>query len=151
MPSTVLCRPGRRLRLVDPLHQRAVEDVVDERRLARPRHAGDGHEQPERELDVDVLEVVLAGALARRAVLPVTARRCSGTGIDRLPERYWPVIDSLFLSRPLHRAGVDDLAAVLAGAGPDVDDVVGDRDGLLVVLDDDHRVAEVAQADRACR
>ena len=30
--------------------------------------------------------------------------------------------------------------------GPDVDDVVGDADRLLVVLDDDHGVAEVAQA-----
>ena len=35
---------------------------------------------------------------------------------------------------------------MLTGAGPDVDDVVGDADGLLVVLDDEHRVAEVAQA-----
>ena len=40
----------------------------------------------------------------------------------------------------------DDLAAVLARARADVDDVVGDPDRLLVVLDDDHRVAEVAQA-----
>ena len=39
----------------------------------------------------------------------------------------------------------DDLAAVLARARADVDDVVGDPDRLLVVLDDDHRVAEVAQ------
>ena len=39
----------------------------------------------------------------------------------------------------------DDLAAVLPRAGADVDDVVGDADRLLVVLDDDHRVAEVAQ------
>ena len=39
----------------------------------------------------------------------------------------------------------DDLAAVLARARTDVDDVVGDADRLLVVLDDDHGVAEVAQ------
>ena len=39
----------------------------------------------------------------------------------------------------------DDLAAVLAGAGADVDDPVGGADRLLVVLDDDQRVAEVAQ------
>ena len=39
----------------------------------------------------------------------------------------------------------DDLAAVLARARADVDDVVGDADRLLVVLDDDHGVAEVAQ------
>ena len=44
------------------------------------------------------------------------------------------------------RAGADDLAAVLAGSRPDVDDVVGDADRLLVVLDDEDGVAEVAQA-----
>ena len=37
------------------------------------------------------------------------------------------------------------MAAVLAGARPEVDDVVGGPDRLLVVLDDDHRVAEIAQ------
>ena len=41
--------------------------------------------------------------------------------------------------------GVDDLAAVLPRAGADVDDVVGDADGLLVVLDHEHGVADVAQ------
>jgi hypothetical protein len=55
------------------------------------------------------------------------------------------VIDSLFLSSCLDRARVHDLAAVLARAGPDVDDVVGLADGVLVVLDHDDRVAEVAQ------
>ena len=40
----------------------------------------------------------------------------------------------------------DDLAAVLARARPEVDDVVGGAHRALVVLDDDHRVAEVAQA-----
>ena len=75
-------------------------------------------------------------------------RRSAGTGMDRLPDRYWPVIDALVRSSPCTRAGVDDLAAVLAGAGADVDDVVGDPDGVLVVLDDEHGVAEVAQADQ---
>ena len=76
---------------------------------------------------------------------PVRGRRGDGTGIDLRPDRYWPVIDSLTLVMPLHRAAVDDGAAVLAGAGADVDDPVALADRLLVVLDDDHRVAEVAQ------
>ena len=45
----------------------------------------------------------------------------------------------------LHGAAVDDGAAVLAGARADVDDPVALADRLLVVLDDDHGVAEVAQ------
>ena len=40
----------------------------------------------------------------------------------------------------------DDVAAVLAGAGAEVEQVVGGADRLLVVLDDDDGVAEVAQA-----
>ena len=39
----------------------------------------------------------------------------------------------------------DDVAAMHAGAGADVDHIVGDADGVLVVLDHDHGVAEVAQ------
>ena len=37
------------------------------------------------------------------------------------------------------------MAAVDAGAGADVDHLVGGADGVLVVLDHDHGVAEVAQ------
>ena len=48
--------------------------------------------------------------------------------------------------RELGRAAFGDQpAAALAGAGADVDDVVGAPDRLLVVLDDDQRVALVAQ------
>ena len=43
-------------------------------------------------------------------------------------------------------AGVDDLAAVLTGAGPDVDHPVGHADRVLVVLDDDQGVAELLEA-----
>ena len=42
---------------------------------------------------------------------------------------------------------MDDLAAVLACAGADVDDVIGRLDGRFVVLDDDQRIADVAEAD----
>ena len=44
------------------------------------------------------------------------------------------------------RALRDDLAAMDAGARADVDDVVGLQDRVLVMLDHDHRVAEIAQA-----
>ncbi len=68
--------------------------------------------------------------------------------MERLPERYCPVIDALFESSPPlpgDRAGVDDAAAVLPRPGADVHHVVRGPDGLLVVLHHDHRVAEVAQ------
>ena len=43
-------------------------------------------------------------------------------------------------------AGVHHATAELPGAGSDVDDEVGQADGLLVVFDHDDRVAEVAQS-----
>ena len=80
---------------------------------------------------------------------PLPGRRTAGTGMDLAPERYWPVSESGLDSRippgPVDRAGVDDPAPVLPRPGPDVDHVVGHPDGLLVVLDHDDRVAEVAQ------
>ena len=42
--------------------------------------------------------------------------------------------------------GADDLAAVDAGAGAHVDDMVGVADRVLVMLDHQHGVAEAAQA-----
>jgi hypothetical protein len=52
------------------------------------------------------------------------------------------------------RSRGDDLAAMLAGAGPEVDQMIGLHDRLLVVLNDQHRVAEVTQAlecaEQAC-
>ena len=72
--------------------------------------------------------------------------RIGGIAIARLPERYWPVIESGFAAISVGRALRDDAAAVHAGARAEVDDVVGVTDRIFVVLDDDHRVAEVAQA-----
>ena len=46
---------------------------------------------------------------------------------------------------PFHGSLEHDLAAVLACSGTDVDDMVGNADRLLVVLDDENRVAEVAK------
>ena len=75
-------------------------------------------------------------------------RRNWGTGIDFAPDRYWPVSESGLArmpSAPRHGARVDDPATVLPRPGTHVDHVVGDLDGLLVVLDHDDRVAQVAQ------
>ena len=46
----------------------------------------------------------------------------------------------------VERAVADDLAAMDAGAGAHVDDIIGVADRVLVMLDDEHGVAEIAQA-----
>ena len=80
-------------RPVQPVGDRLVEHLVDERRLARARHAGDAAEHAERDLDVDVLQVVLRGALDR----DVAARLAPLARASRsraCPARNCPVSDS---------------------------------------------------------
>ncbi len=113
--------------------------------LPGPRHPGDRGEAAERELDVDALQVVLAGPPHdERLVGRLAAQRGDRDGA--LARQVLPGDRGLRPEQPLHRALVDDAAPVLAGAGTDVDHVVADPDGVLVVLDDQHRVAEVAEA-----
>ena len=89
---------------------------------------------------------LLPVAPTTRSVLPFCGgRRKSGIAISRAPERYWPVSEFGLAMMSAGRALGDDLAAMDAGGRADVDDVVGLADRVLVVLDDDHGVAEVAQ------
>ena len=110
--------------LVDRHHLvAATHRAVNQRALARPGHAGHHHQHAERDVDVDVLQVVRAGAahfhhtrrlphrrLQRGAVVQVTSgERAAGP-------------------QPIDGALEDHLAAGSAGAGAEVDDVVGNRD-----------------------
>ena len=76
-------------------------------------------------------------AVVRRAARAPRSAAC--------PERNWPVTDSGVARDLLGRPLGDDVAAVLARARPHVDEPVGGAHHLLVVLDDEHGVAEVAQ------
>ena len=80
-----------------------------------------------------------------------SARRLVGTGIAALPLRYWPVSDFLLALTFAGVPGRDDLAAAVARAGAEIDEVVGRLDHLAVVLDQDQGVAQVAQVPQARR
>ena len=120
------------------------QHFVDQRRLARPRHPRHAREDAERDLHVDVAQVVLARALD----LHVAARRAPLTGrLDRArPRQELARRGALHPFHLLRGALRDDLPTVHAGAGAHVDEVVGRAHRLLVVLDHDHRIAEVTQA-----
>src|SRR5450755_5164893 len=49
-----------------------VQDVVDEGRLARTGNTGDGNETAKRKTDIDIAQVVLAGALDHKQSFRVT-------------------------------------------------------------------------------
>src|SRR5687767_2036834 len=135
------------LRLRDRLRETAVQDVVHERALPRAGDARHRDEDAERHADVDVLQVVLArpfhhellalrpAAVARHRDAPLAGEELAGDGL-RLGED--------LAERPFR----DHVAAVLTRARADVDDPVRAADGLLVVLDDDHGVADVAHAEQ---
>ena len=78
----------------------------------------------------------------------VRGRRTSGTGISPATGEVLPGHRVRVGQQVGDLAAVDDLAAVLAGARADVDDPVGDPDGVLVVLDHDQGVAELLEPDQ---
>ena len=137
--------PRPRAGTVEATGELFIEDLVDEARFARAGHAGHAGEGAERELDVDVAQVIF-----RRA------ENFQGFSVARPP--LFGQGDLLRAGQILARNGArggddvvdgargDDLAAVHARAGADVDDEVGGAHGILVMLDDEHGVADVAQA-----
>ncbi len=73
------------------------------------------------------------------------SRRSCGSGMVVRPERYLPVME-LRVGRDLgDGAGGKQLAAELAGSGPEVEQVVRGAYDVGIVLDDEDGVAEVAQ------
>ncbi len=143
-----------RTRPVQLASEGAVQDFVDERTLARAADPGDRDEQAERKRDVDVLEVILTGTLddeGRRAggVSPLMGG--SIRGLTPPARRLWNaairrdrncLLSGEVLSRQrrlgaLHlfrRARRGDLAALVAGAGAEVEQVIRRADHLAIVL-----------------
>ncbi len=139
-----LKRPRGLGRLAEVPRQRRVEHVLDQRALARAADAGDDHQPLQRQLDRDVAQVVVARAfeheLGRRAV-------------DQAPEARTHVLAAtevgagqrVGVARLVGRAVEDDSAATLARPRAHVDEAVGGEHHRRIVLDDDQRVAGVAQ------
>ena len=135
---------GARACVVQCARELFIEDLIDKTRLAGAGHARDAGERPERDGHIDMAEVVLRRA-AHGQEFPVSlaALRRNGDLLDAgeilAGDRARAAHDVL------QRPGRDDLAAVYARAGADVHDIIGGAHGVLVVLDDQNGVAEVAE------
>ena len=130
-------------RTVEPVRECLEHDLVHERRLAGARDAGHADELADRELDVDVLEVVLRRAAdEERAAVLVPPRGDRDRPLAREELARHRLRDPLDLRR---RPFGHDLATVEPGARPHVHEPVGAAHHLLVVLDDDDGVADVPE------
>ncbi len=117
--------------------QALVQHLVHQRGLARPGDTGDGDERSERELDIQIGEVVLAGAPHRQLARPLTTVLGTGHG-DRATTGEVVTGDRAVAVGDLRdRALGDDLTAALARSRSEVDYLVGPAPGLLVVFDDE--------------
>ena len=139
-------RAGRVLRLAEQREQAVVEHVLDERRLAGAADARDTDETVQRNRNVDVLQVVLASAADHEPRIGVG----HGTRGPAAPDRQRPAQvlrrQRVAARRELPGRPVEhDLAAGPTGPGAHVDDAIGREHDLRVVLDDEQRVAGVAQ------
>ena len=138
-------RAGDHPRAVQRAGGGGVERVDGEARLARSGDAGDAGERPQRDAGGDALEVVGAGVVD--GDLLAIALAAAGRHVDHAAAREIVAGQAGLVGEDVvERAHRDDLAAMDAGARPHVDDIVGGADRILVMLDDDHGVAEIAQA-----
>ena len=145
MPSIVLCAPGFVGGAIELARQRLVQDVVDERGLARSAHAGHGVSTPSGIVTsmslrlfarAPLIDDLAAVAVRRVRGVSIAARRAD---TRRSATRCRPASSS---------AGVPwkiTCPPCSPGARPEVDDVVRGPDRFFVVLDDDDGVAEIAQ------
>ncbi len=141
-----LVRARRILRLAERVQQAVVEHVLDERGLARAAHAGHGDEAAQRNLDVDVLQVVLGRAAHRELRGRVDRRLARARRGDLALAAQILRGQRVGLGQQLARRAVEhDLAARAAGPRAEVEDAVGREHDLSVVLDHEQRVARVAQ------
>ena len=117
--------------------------TVDQGALARACHARDHGEHAERDVHVDVLQIVGIGTANLQRAVGLSHRI-----LQRRPVVEVPAGDAAAAAQPLHRAFVHHLATASARLGAEVDDVVGDRDHFRLVFDDQHGVSLVPQLDQ---
>ena len=143
------------LRAVKIASQSGPQNVVDQSRFPASGDAGHTDESAEGKVRVDILEVVLAGAGHAQPSICHPGDQCArsewlvsfGRNADAQLSAEVTTGQRLRRGSDLVECALgDDLSAERTRAGTDVDDVVGRRNGVVIVLDDEHRVAEVAQA-----
>ena len=129
---------------VEFLCQAFVQDGVHQRGFAGTGNAGDAVESPQFERCREVFEVVFGCAVHGQPMAVAVAPR----GRHRNALAAAQVLAGervLAVQKPVHRTGIQDVAAVDAGARADVYHPVGRAYGIFIVLHDDEGVADIPQ------
>ena len=122
----------------------AGEDGIDEAALPTAGYAGYADEAAKRDVDGEVLEVVLCCIYNLDLLTTPLPALCGH--VDRLTPGEVGAGDAVWVGHELLRGALaDDLTAVLTGSWPYVDEVVGATHDVFVVLDDEDGIAEVAE------
>src|SRR5580658_10270035 len=130
--------------LAKGLQECTVEDLVHERRFSGAADAGDAAEQAERDLDVDAAKVVNARAFEHKLFTTGFATEF-GNGDLRAAREVFAGDGVRVVADLVDCACSEQLAAELAGAGAEIEEVVGSADDVRVMLDDEDGVAEIAE------
>lgn len=134
---------GLDARVEEHAPQRRIEYSLGQRRFAAAADSRDAGHHAQRNPHVDIAQVVLAGAFYDDRTAPSAFR--GGRG-DRAAARQVIRRQAFFVFQKLRqRTAENHFAAVVTRLGTYVHDVVGGADHLFLVLDDDHRVAQIAQ------
>ncbi len=133
-------RAHRRLVYDNRIGMLAQECFGDERALPRAGHTRDEREHAFRDIDRDVLEVVVARVLDAQRALARSHVALDRQGLLQVLRRQRVRPREILIAALEH-----DTPARRPGVRPDVDNIVGDADDVGVVLDDDHGVAFVAE------
>src|SRR5690606_28522408 len=122
-----------------------IERVVDERRLAGARYAGDTRHDAEGYIDRHTAEVVAPRVHDAQRPILLHGRAQRGHGNLARPREILARDRARILRDLGRRALRDHFAAVHARARAQVDDVIRVTDRIFIVFDDDDRIAEIAQ------
>ena len=129
-------RAGFIERAIEISRERLVENFIHQRGFAGTGNPGDDRHQSDRKRHIDILQIVFCRAANHDRLVIRLAPLC-GTGISQRARKILSG-EAVFVAR--HRLGSSrrhDVSAFSAGAGSEIDDVVGPPNRFFVVFDND--------------
>ena len=137
---------GPILRVVKIAEQRPPKHAVDQRAFARATDAGHARDRPQRDFQMDVLQIILRSTNDLEEAAGNIRADATGRHVDLVVAPQIFRSQRFFVSEHFFNwPGRHHFPAVQSGTRPHVDDVISPSNGLLVVLNHEHRVAQIAQ------